>query len=147
MTAGLTGGLYIAATGMLYSDSWCVLTHRFPCTCLIPPPLPLSHACLFSTGTGKGTSVLEMVKTFEEATGQKVPYKVGGAWGSSGPCVPLGALAVSLGVSCNIRGRGDLHCECWVCLLVKAHCPPSVGNVLPPGGTPSSHSGGPLQCP
>jgi UDP-glucose 4-epimerase len=28
-------------------------------------------------GTGKGCSVLEIIKTFESATGQKVPYKIG----------------------------------------------------------------------
>ena len=31
----------------------------------------------YNLGTGRGTSVLEMVKAFEEASGQKVPYEVG----------------------------------------------------------------------
>jgi UDP-glucose 4-epimerase len=30
-----------------------------------------------NVGTGKGSSVLEVIKTFEKVTGQKVPYKVG----------------------------------------------------------------------
>jgi UDP-glucose 4-epimerase len=30
---------------------------------------------VFNLGTGKGLSVLEMVKLFEKATGEKVPYK------------------------------------------------------------------------
>jgi UDP-glucose 4-epimerase len=32
---------------------------------------------VFNIGTGKGSSVLEVIKAFEAATGQKVPYKVG----------------------------------------------------------------------
>lgn len=32
---------------------------------------------VFNIGTGKGSSVLEVIKTFEQATGQKVPYKIG----------------------------------------------------------------------
>jgi UDP-glucose 4-epimerase len=31
---------------------------------------------VYNLGTGKGTSVLEMVKAFEEASGKKVPYKI-----------------------------------------------------------------------
>ena len=31
---------------------------------------------IYNLGTGKGYSVLDMVKTFEEATGMKVPYKI-----------------------------------------------------------------------
>lgn len=31
---------------------------------------------IYNLGTGKGYSVLEMVKAFEKATGQKVPYKI-----------------------------------------------------------------------
>ena len=31
---------------------------------------------IFNVGTGRGVSVLELIKTFEKATGQKVPYKV-----------------------------------------------------------------------
>jgi UDP-glucose 4-epimerase len=30
-----------------------------------------------NVGTGKGSSVLEVIKTFEKATGQKIPYKIG----------------------------------------------------------------------
>ena len=30
----------------------------------------------YNLGTGTGYSVLDMVKTFEKATGQKVPYKI-----------------------------------------------------------------------
>jgi UDP-glucose 4-epimerase len=32
---------------------------------------------VFNIGTGKGSSVLEVIKSFEDATGQKVPYKIG----------------------------------------------------------------------
>jgi UDP-glucose 4-epimerase len=32
---------------------------------------------VFNVGTGKGSSVLEVIRTFETATGQKVPYKIG----------------------------------------------------------------------
>jgi UDP-glucose 4-epimerase len=32
---------------------------------------------VFNLGTGKGSSVLEVIETFEQVTGQKVPYKVG----------------------------------------------------------------------
>lgn len=31
---------------------------------------------IYNLGTGKGTSVLDMVKAFEKATGEKVPYKI-----------------------------------------------------------------------
>ena len=31
---------------------------------------------IYNLGTGKGTSVLDMVKAFEKATGMKVPYKI-----------------------------------------------------------------------
>lgn len=31
---------------------------------------------IYNLGTGKGYSVLDIVKTFEEATGMKVPYKI-----------------------------------------------------------------------
>lgn len=33
---------------------------------------------IFNLGTGKGNSVLEIVKTFEKSTGQKLPYKIAG---------------------------------------------------------------------
>ena len=33
---------------------------------------------IYNLGTGKGYSVLDMVKAFEKATGQKVPYKITG---------------------------------------------------------------------
>jgi UDP-glucose 4-epimerase len=32
---------------------------------------------VFNVGTGKGSSVLEVIKTFEKVSGQKVPYKIG----------------------------------------------------------------------
>lgn len=32
---------------------------------------------VFNIGTGKGNSTLEVIKTFEKVTGQKVPYKMG----------------------------------------------------------------------
>ncbi len=32
---------------------------------------------VFNIGTGKGSSVLEVIKTFEKVTGEKVPYKIG----------------------------------------------------------------------
>jgi len=32
---------------------------------------------IYNLGTGKGTSVLDMVKAFEDASGNKVPYKIG----------------------------------------------------------------------
>lgn len=32
---------------------------------------------VINVGTGKGTSVLEVIKAFEKVTGQKVPYKIG----------------------------------------------------------------------
>ncbi len=32
----------------------------------------------FNLGTGSGVSVLELIKTFQEATGIKVPYKIVG---------------------------------------------------------------------
>jgi UDP-glucose 4-epimerase len=32
---------------------------------------------VFNVGTGKGSSVLEVIQTFEQATGKKVPYKIG----------------------------------------------------------------------
>ena len=33
---------------------------------------------IFNLGTGDGVSVLELINTFEEATGVKVPYKITG---------------------------------------------------------------------
>ena len=33
---------------------------------------------IYNLGTGRGYSVLDMVKAFEKATGQKVPYKIVG---------------------------------------------------------------------
>lgn len=38
---------------------------------------PGSFYDVFNIGTGKGSSVFEVINTFEEVTGQKVPYKVG----------------------------------------------------------------------
>ncbi len=32
--------------------------------------------CIYNLGTGNGYSVLDMVKTFEEASGQKIPYQI-----------------------------------------------------------------------
>lgn len=32
---------------------------------------------IFNLGTGKGTSVLEIIRTFEKVTGRKLPYKIG----------------------------------------------------------------------
>ena len=32
---------------------------------------------VFNVGTGKGSSVLEVIKTFEKVTGEKVPYRIG----------------------------------------------------------------------
>ena len=34
-------------------------------------------AVAYNLGSGKGTSVLEMIKAFEEGTGISIPYKVG----------------------------------------------------------------------
>ena len=31
----------------------------------------------YNLGTGRGTSVLEIIKAFEKATGEKVPYRIG----------------------------------------------------------------------
>ena len=36
-----------------------------------------SYFDVFNIGTGRGNSVLEVIKTFEEVTGQKVPYIIG----------------------------------------------------------------------
>jgi UDP-glucose 4-epimerase len=33
---------------------------------------------IYNLGTGKGTSVLEMIKAFEEASGKKLPYEIVG---------------------------------------------------------------------
>ena len=33
---------------------------------------------IYNLGTGKGASVIEVVKAFEEASGQKVPYEIVG---------------------------------------------------------------------
>ena len=33
---------------------------------------------IFNLGTGNGVSVLELINTFEQATGVKVPYKIAG---------------------------------------------------------------------
>lgn len=38
---------------------------------------PSSFYDVFNIGTGKGSSVLEVINTFEKATGKKVPYKIG----------------------------------------------------------------------
>jgi UDP-glucose 4-epimerase len=38
---------------------------------------PVAFHDFINVGTGTGTSVLEVIKTFEEATGQKLPYEVG----------------------------------------------------------------------
>ena len=35
-----------------------------------------SGLSIYNLGTGKGYSVLDIVKTFEKVTGQKVPYKI-----------------------------------------------------------------------
>lgn len=32
--------------------------------------------CIYNLGTGRGYSVLEMIKNFEEASGQKIPYEI-----------------------------------------------------------------------
>jgi len=38
---------------------------------------PAQHYDVFNIGTGRGNSVLEVIQTFEKATGQKVPYTIG----------------------------------------------------------------------
>lgn len=38
---------------------------------------PAGYYDVFNLGTGEGNSVLEVIKTFEAATGQKVPYQIG----------------------------------------------------------------------
>lgn len=38
---------------------------------------PPTYYDVFNIGTGRGSSVLEVIKTFEKSTGQKVPYKIG----------------------------------------------------------------------
>ncbi len=38
---------------------------------------PASFYDVINVGTGKGTSVLEVINTFKKATGQDVPYKIG----------------------------------------------------------------------
>jgi len=38
---------------------------------------PAKYFDIFNIGTGKGNSVLEVIKTFEAATGETVPYKIG----------------------------------------------------------------------
>src|SRR3989344_9706408 len=38
---------------------------------------PAGYYDIFNIGTGSGRSVLEVIKTFESATGQKVSYKIG----------------------------------------------------------------------
>lgn len=37
----------------------------------------VSYYDIFNLGTGKGSSVLEVIKTFEKVTGKKVPYRIG----------------------------------------------------------------------
>lgn len=39
--------------------------------------LPVGTSDFCNAGTGQGNSVLEVIKTFEKVTGQKVPYKIG----------------------------------------------------------------------
>mgnify|MGYP001404118858 CR=1 FL=1 len=38
---------------------------------------PVAFHDFINVGTGTGTSVLQVIKTFEEATGQKLPYEIG----------------------------------------------------------------------
>jgi len=38
---------------------------------------PAKYYDAYNVGTGKGSSVLELIKTFEETTGKKVPYQIG----------------------------------------------------------------------
>lgn len=38
---------------------------------------PSAYFDVFNIGTGHGTSVLEVIKTFERATGKQVPYRIG----------------------------------------------------------------------
>lgn len=38
---------------------------------------PAKYYDTYNVGTGKGSSVLELIKTFEETTGEKVPYQIG----------------------------------------------------------------------
>ena len=38
----------------------------------------LEHVETFNLGTGRGLSVLELIKTFEKVTGQKLNYKIVG---------------------------------------------------------------------
>lgn len=37
---------------------------------------PAKEAAVYNLGTGKGTSVLEAVKAFEQASGKKIPYEI-----------------------------------------------------------------------
>ena len=45
---------------------------------LIVSPSPHIHVEIFNLGTGRGVSVLELINTFEQATGVKVPHKIVG---------------------------------------------------------------------
>lgn len=38
---------------------------------------PSSEAAMYNLGTGKGSSVLEVVKAFEQASGKQIPYQIG----------------------------------------------------------------------
>ncbi|MCS6929350.1 MAG: UDP-glucose 4-epimerase GalE [Saprospiraceae bacterium] len=39
--------------------------------------IPAAYYDVFNIGTGKGASVLEVIRTFEQATGKIVPYRIG----------------------------------------------------------------------
>jgi UDP-glucose 4-epimerase len=44
---------------------------------LIQMPTGISHYDVYNIGTGNGNSVLEIIHTFEEISGQALPYKIG----------------------------------------------------------------------
>ncbi|GBF95426.1 UDP-galactose 4-epimerase [Raphidocelis subcapitata] len=65
-------------------------------------------------GTGKGTSVLEMIKAFEKASGAKVPFKIVGRRAGDAPAVWAGTeLAAEMLGWRATRGLDDMCASLW----------------------------------
>ena len=79
--AGLRPELTVFGDDYLTDDGSCVRDYLHVCDLAEAHVAALENhndsVRAYNLGTGKGTSVLEVITSFEKATGEKVPYKVG----------------------------------------------------------------------
>jgi UDP-glucose 4-epimerase len=83
--AGVRNELTIFGSDYPTPDGTCIRDYIHVCDLADAHVKALQYTCedrapvldFFNLGTGRGTSVLELIKTFERETGVKLPYKIG----------------------------------------------------------------------